>query len=234
VTASVLIAATGVTAPQPDVAFVSPLVIVPRFADMKRTMSGLGQWRTIALTSPHAVDGVVGALRALGHDVRALFGIKLAAVGDATAERLGQYGLSADLVAHGGGAELAREIIAADLPDPILHPRAADGRPELADALTAAGKRVEVALAYDSRPDAGALKAALLRHAAEPYAAIGFASPQGFAALLSTFGAQRLAGVRLGAIGATTAAAMTAAGFADVRVPERPSLEALIEVLRDV
>jgi uroporphyrinogen-III synthase len=216
-----------------EIEWVSPLVVTPRFADTKTALGQLAKVRTIALTSAHAVDAMVGGLRALGHDVRALFGIKLAAVGEATAARLGAHGLAADLVADGGGAELAREILSAQLPDPILHLRALDGRPELGDALVAAGRRVEVVAAYETTPDAHALRAARLRHAAEPYAAIGLTSPRGADALVDAFGGEaQLRKLHLGAIGPTTQASLAARGLRAV-VPERPSLEALITLLCD-
>ncbi len=219
------------------VEWLSPFTVTPRFAEMKRALGRLAEVRTIAFTSGHAVDALVGALRAMGHDVRALFGVRLAAVGPATARRLERYGLSADLVpsAAAGGEALARELIAAGpaaLPDPILLPRAADGRPELATLLVAAGRRVEVVAAYDVTPDAPALKRALMRHAAEPYAAIGFCSPRGVGALLDAFGGPtRLAGVQLGAIGETTRAALVERGLAVAVVPELPSAGALAAAL---
>jgi uroporphyrinogen III methyltransferase/synthase len=217
--------------PGVEIDWVSPLVVTPRFADTKRALGRLAEFRTIALTSVHAVDAMVGGLRALGHDVRALFGVRLAAVGGATAARLQSHGLDADLVAEGGGAELAAEIIAAQLPDAILHLRALDGRAELGDALVAAGKRVEIVAAYETSPDTHALKAARLRHAAEPYAAIGLSSPRGGTALVDAFGgAQRLAGLRIGAIGKTTQAALKAIGVDSV-VPDHPSLDALVRLL---
>jgi uroporphyrinogen III methyltransferase/synthase len=214
-----------------EIEWVSPLVVTPRFAEAKRALGRLAEFRSIALTSPHAVDAMVGALRALGHDVRALFGLKLCAVGDSTAIALGRHGLSADLIAEGGGAELAREMLSAHVADPVLFLRAADGRPELADVLGAGGLRVEVASAYETAPDGQAIKAALLRHASEPYAAIGLASPRGAEAIAVAFGVG-VRGVVLGAIGATTAAALSARKL-DALVPERPSLDALITLLCD-
>ena len=224
---------TTVTPDRRDLAHVdllAPLVVVPRFAEMKRALLGLGQVRTLALTSGHAVDALVGALLAIGHDVRALFGIRIAVVGEGTAERLLGHGLRADLVAQGGGADLAREIIAAGFEGPVLHPRAKDGRPELADALVAAGYAVDVAHAYETHPDGPAIKAALLRHHEAPYAAIGFTSPRGARAVLDVFG-DRLGTCAVGAIGPTTHDALVDAGLRDIIVPDAPSVLGLVEVL---
>ena len=184
-----LVVATGVDNGAAPHAFehtidrVAPLVVLPRFAEMKAAMARLASYRTIAMTSAHAVDALVGALRALGHDVRALFGIQLAVVGAATAARLERYGLSADLVADGGGEKLAQEILASACADPILYPRAADGHPALVDALTAAGRRIDPVAAYETRPDAAAIKTVLMKHAERPYAAFAFASPKGVNAI---------------------------------------------------
>lgn len=214
-----------------DVELLAPLIVVPRFAEMKRALVGLGRVRTLALTSGHAVDALVGALYATGHDVRALFGIRIAVVGEGTAERLQRHGLRADLVATGGGADLAREIVAAGFDGTVLYPRALEGRPELGDALRAAGLPVEVVHAYETHPDAPAIKAALLRHHAAPYAAVGFTSPRGAAAVLDVFG-DRLGACTIGAIGETTRAALVEAGLRNVLVPDVPSVVGLVEVLR--
>ena len=77
---------------------VSPLQVVPRFSAMKQALGRLDAVRVIALSSVHAVDALLGALTALGRDARALAGIKLAAVGEATARRLIELHLAADLV----------------------------------------------------------------------------------------------------------------------------------------
>jgi len=224
--------------PEPyELAWVSPLIVTPRFADTKQALARLAEVRTIALTSAHAVDSLIGALRALGHDVRSLFGIKLAVVGEATAAQLGTHGLSADLVAEGGGAELAHEIVAARLFDPILYLAAKDGRPELAEILIAAGLRVDRVAAYETSPDIQSLKAARLAHAATPYDGIAFCSPRGVDALVDVFGgAARLQNVKgrpiLGAIGETTLAALRTHGLTAL-VPARPSVKGVIALLAE-
>ncbi len=229
---AILIAATRQAAAHAEVDWVSPLVVVPRFAEMKRAVGHLAEFRSIALTSAHAVDALIGALRSVGHDVRALFGIRLAAVGEGTADRLARYGLVADVVAAGGGAALAAELLAGGVAAPVLLPRALDGREELELALRGAGHRVDVVTAYETTPDGPALKAALLKHASEPYRAFGFASPSGARALIDAFGGTgRLQGAIIGAIGATTAAALHELGFAEVVVPETASLDALVAAL---
>lgn len=229
--------ATDAPPPPYELDWVSPLVVTPRFAETKQALARLAEFRTVALTSGHAVDALIGGLRARGHDVRALFGIKLAVVGEGTAAQLGRYGLSADLVAEGGGAQLAQEILLARLFDPILYLAAKDGRPELGDVLVAAGLRVDVVAAYETSPDVQALKGARQRHAAAPYDAIAFCSPRGVDALVEVFGgAPRVRSAegrpRLGAIGPTTLAALERHGLS-ASVPTQPSVKGVIALLAE-
>lgn len=217
------------TSEDAEVVHVSPLTVVPRFAEVKRALGRLGELRAIAFASTHAVDAVVGALMALGHDVRALAGVKLAAVGEATARRLSDMHLSADLVASAGGEALAAEIVAGGLSGPVLLPRAAGGREDLNDRLRAAGLETVAVDAYDTIPDDAALAGAARAHRARPFDAVAFTSPKGVQAFLEVLGRPSLLeGARLGAIGETTAAALRAAGLSPDVVPERPDAAALL------
>ncbi|MGZ3438867.1 MAG: uroporphyrinogen-III C-methyltransferase, partial [Polyangia bacterium] len=122
-----------------DVVRVAPLTIVPRFADVKAAIARLAHARTIAFASAHAVDAFFGALANAGRDARSLAGVKLAAVGRATAARLAERSISADFVGDGGGADRAAALVAGGAEGPALVLGAHGGRPELADALAGAG-----------------------------------------------------------------------------------------------
>ena len=215
----------------------SPLAVVPRQAELKQALAQ--PLRAIAFASAHAVDALLGALAATGRDARALGGVRLAAVGQATARRLAERSLAADLVGDSGGAALAAEIVAARWEGPLLVLGAADGRPELADALEAAGVEVVRAAAYATLPDDGALAALARAHRARPFAAVAFTSPRGAEALLDVLGgAERLtvAGAPrplVGAIGETTRSALVARGLSVDVVPPAPSAVALVRALAD-
>ena len=216
-----------------DVVRVSPLTIVPRFADIKSALGRLSHARTIAFASAHAVDAFFGALVNAGRDARSLHGLQLAAVGRATAARLAERGLSADFVGEGGGTELAAALTAGGADGPALVLGAHGGRRELADALAGAGWTVEAVAAYDSVPDDAALAAAWKAHRARPFDAIGFTSPKGARALIDVAGGA-LAGVRVGAIGETTREALVAAGVTVDAVPATPDVAALIDALAKI
>jgi uroporphyrinogen III methyltransferase/synthase len=212
-----------------DVERVSPLQIVPRFAEVKQALAHLDEARTVAFVSAHAVDTFFAALTAADRDARALFGRKLAAVGRATAERLARHGLRADVVGDGGGGELGRALVA-EAAGPALVFGAAGGRSELADALAAAGWTVASVAAYDSVPDDAALARALKTHRIRPFDAIAFTSPRGADAFCDLAG-DTLGRVPLGAIGATTRAALVARGLTIAVTPDTPDVAALIDAL---
>jgi uroporphyrinogen III methyltransferase/synthase len=217
----------------------SPLAVVPRQAELKQVLAdATAPPRAIAFASAHAVDALLGALIAMGRDARALAGMRLAAVGQATARRLAERSLVADLVGDSGGAELAAEMLAARWEGPVLVLGAADGRPELADALAAGGLPVVRAAAYATIPDDAALAAVARSHRARPFAAIAFTSPRGAEALLDVLGGpERLVagGARplVGAIGETTRAALASRAVPVDVVAPSPSAVALVQALAD-
>jgi uroporphyrinogen III methyltransferase/synthase len=72
-------------------------------APMERAVKGLhdGKYAWVAFTSVNAVKAVREKLEEYGLDARALSGVKVAAVGDATAGALLDFGIRADLVPSG-------------------------------------------------------------------------------------------------------------------------------------
>ncbi|WP_028643418.1 uroporphyrinogen-III synthase [Nocardioides sp. URHA0020] len=70
---------------------------------MDKAVRGLveGRYEWIAFTSVNAVKAVREKFEEYGLDARAFSGLKIAAVGDKTAEAIGQWGLRADLVPSG-------------------------------------------------------------------------------------------------------------------------------------
>lgn len=61
-------------------------------------LMNLAAWDWVVFTSANGVAGFVRRLRALGRDLRALGGVKLAAIGPKTAAALGEYHLEPDVV----------------------------------------------------------------------------------------------------------------------------------------
>jgi uroporphyrinogen III methyltransferase/synthase len=63
-----------------------------------RAIDRLNTYQWLVFTSANGVQAFLGRLRQRGKDLRALGGLRLAVIGPATAEALGQYHLQADLV----------------------------------------------------------------------------------------------------------------------------------------
>ncbi len=112
--------------------------------------AGHPYYRWAAFTSANGVDAFWDALRKEGMDARAFGGVRIAAIGPATAAALERRGLTPDLVPD----EYVAEALAAALQptlragDRVLLPRAAEARAVLVDALSAMGVAVDEVPAY--------------------------------------------------------------------------------------
>ena len=125
-------------------------------APMERVVRGLvgGRYAWVAFTSANAVRAVREGLEASGLDARALNGVRLAAVGDATAEALAAFGVRADLLPSG---QQSSEGLLADFPDHdpdldlldrVLLPRADIATETLAAGLKVRGWAIDDVTAY--------------------------------------------------------------------------------------
>jgi uroporphyrinogen-III synthase len=188
-------------------------------------------WAVFA--SGQGVEHTVARLEALGLPRGQLADLRLACVGAATAARLEALVRAPDLVpteATGAAlaACLARHVRGAE----VLVPRVAEGRPELVDGLLAAGARVTAPVAYRNLPAPPATLAPLGDLLADgAVQAVAFASPSAVRSVVAALGprAALLGRVLLGAIGPTTAAALTEAGLRPGAVPAVHSAGALAD-----
>jgi uroporphyrinogen III methyltransferase/synthase len=121
----------------------------------------LSSYDLVCLTS---ANGVHALFARLGRDARAFAGVRVAAVGPATAQALREHGILADVVAERYVAESLVSAIA-DLPvKRALLAQAKDARDVLAQALRARGADVDVLALYETLP--AALSPQALRAAA--------------------------------------------------------------------
>ena len=110
-----------------------------------------GEFDWVVFASVNAVDAFVNRLLEGPQDVRCLNGVKLCAVGPATAERLAKHGLKVDLTPPEYRADaVLRELSAkTDVKGlRFLLPRADIGRDVLADELRKQGAQVTEVVAY--------------------------------------------------------------------------------------
>jgi len=137
-------------------------------AALARAMKALraGEYAWAAFTSANGVDATWDALVAAGGDARAFGGVRIAAIGPATAAALEEHGLRADVVAREFvGEGLAKAMLAKMKGGArggargetirrgrVLLARAAKARDVLPEALRKAGWQVDVVAAYESHP----------------------------------------------------------------------------------
>jgi uroporphyrinogen III methyltransferase/synthase len=139
---------------------------------MRKAVSGLvqGRYQWVAFTSANAVRSVREGLEDVGLDPRALAGVKIAAVGDATVEALREWGLFCDLKPD--VAMSSEELAKAwppydpqlDFLDRVLLPRADIATEALVSGLKAKGWAVDEVTAYRTvraQPPADTVKAAV-------------------------------------------------------------------------
>jgi uroporphyrinogen III methyltransferase/synthase len=146
--------------------------IEPRLTDpaVGKAVAALaaGSFEIVCLTSPNGAELLVQALADAGHDVRALAGTTLAAIGPGTAAALARHGLRPEVVPGRSVAEaLAEELIRRDVAGRrILLARAADARDVLPEELGRAGASVEVVALYETvREELGEAERAAIAHA---------------------------------------------------------------------
>ena len=121
------------------------------YAPLDNACAEIDRFDWIVFSSGNAVDAFIGRLLASPLDLRALNGVKLSAVGPATAERLARHGLKVDVVP----AEYRAEALVQALSPSgdarglkVFLPRGDIGRDIVADELRKQGADVTEAIAY--------------------------------------------------------------------------------------
>jgi uroporphyrinogen III methyltransferase/synthase len=192
----------------------------------------------IVFTSANAVQFFFARLYALGYDARILPGVRLGAVGKATAQALAGYHLKADFVpSRFTGLDWASEV--GDLTGQrVLLPRSEIAPPDLVRALQAKGAQVETAVAYSvaaAEPDMQVLQALVEGH----IDVVVLFSPSALRGLLGMLepvaGAEQsreiLNRLATACVGPTTAAAAQEAGIQVRLVAREFTVEGLVESL---
>ena len=120
-----------------------PAIVVrePRnWGPVDAALERLSSYDWLVFSSANGVRGLLDRLVATGRDLRGLGGLRLAAIGPATAHALAEYHLRTDLQPHRYQAEdLAADLGRQAVGQRFLLARASRGREVLADDLQAAG-----------------------------------------------------------------------------------------------
>jgi len=195
---------------------------------LERAASELALYDWIAFTSANAVEAFLplsgGALPPR---------LRIAAVGPATAEALRAWEIAPHLTARTADAEgLASELAPhVGRRRRVLLPQAADARPTLFDALTAAGAEAVAVVAYGKRLPPEAPRRAAELFSTSPLGWVTFTSPRivrHFAELFESDWDRRRGELRAASIGPVTSAELRRQGVEPAAEAARPGDEEMV------
>jgi len=202
------------------------------FARLDRAIARSAEFDWIVFSSANGVDAFVGRVCAAGGDVRALGPARLAAIGPATAQRLADYHLRADVAPPTHRAEcLAAALAPAARDKRFLLVRASRGRETLAEGLAAAGALVEQVVAYRSLDVAQADPGIAASLAAGQIDWVTVTSSAIARSLVRLFG-QSLAKARLASISPVTSQTLRELGFEPAAEATTYTMSGLVAAIR--
>lgn len=219
-----------------------PTIAIRPAADYSRldqAIQRLGEYAWLIFTSVNGVEHFWQRLTLAALDSRALAGVKVAAIGPATASALAARGISADFVPEKYVAESTAAGLLARVGGDmrglrVLLPRAARARELLPQELAQAGALVDVAAAYETVPAAQGREEVLASLAKGEISCIAFASSSTVENFLASVPPSALGGPRspvLAAIGPITADALAARGLRAQIMPQDYTIPALVEAI---
>lgn len=131
--------------------------IVPAadYAPLQQAISNIDSYKWLVLTSSNGVEYFFEQLTKAGKDSRSLYGVKIAAIGSATAKALVAHGITADLVPSAYKAEELADALQQNITsgDKVLIARAKVAREVLPERLRELGAQVDVVTAYETVTD---------------------------------------------------------------------------------
>jgi uroporphyrinogen III methyltransferase/synthase len=209
----------------------------PSWAPLDAALEELSSFTWAIFTSVNGVAMVDRRLAARGRSWTDLAGLRVAAIGPATAAALRRQGIAPDLVPDEYRAEGLVEGLRGRIgpADHVLLPRAARTRDVLVRELSRLGARVREVPAYVTRgveTGGGDLRAALDRGAVDAVTLTSSSTARHFARLLGPDACRRgLAGVAIACIGPVTAATAAEHGLVATVMPREYTIPALVGAL---
>ncbi len=213
---------------------------LPDCAELDKAVAALHSYDWCIFTSVNGVRHFWRRLRHAGKDSRALGGLRVAAIGPATADALRERGIEPDFIPGRYVAEGVLEGLLAREDGDVkgrrfLLPRAARAREVLPDELRRAGAVVDVIPVYETVPAQDRKDDVLERLAAGTLSCVTFGSSSTVENFLSLIPAATLKAhpeTKLAAIGPVTAETLRAHGLPCDIMPEEYTIPALVDALQ--
>ena len=205
-------------------------------APLREQLDSLSSYAWLIFTSRNGVELFWENLLTSGRDARSLSGIRIAAVGPATAGALLERGIAVDVIPDRFVAEglLARLSERNDVRGSrILYVTAEGAREVLPEGLTKLGAEVEVIPLYRSTPDGAGSGRLVKRIEAGEVDFVTFTSASGVRAFVDAVGADLAQRIPAASIGPQTSEALRDAGI-EIRFEAKEStIDGLVEAITD-
>ncbi|WP_273525257.1 uroporphyrinogen-III C-methyltransferase [Mailhella massiliensis] len=206
------------------------------YGELDEAVANLSRYGWLVFTSVNGVRFFRERLHALKLDVRALHGVKVAAIGPATAKAVEAMGVYADLVPSSYVAEgVAEAMLKLGMKGQrVLLPRAREAREVLPEALRAAGAEVDVITAYENVPSEENREEVMKALEEGRLDCVTFGSSstvRNFLASIPMETLQKHPEVRFAAIGPVTAKTMHEMGMNVDIQPEQFTIPALVDAV---
>jgi len=204
---------------------------------LDRAIDRLSRYQWIIFTSANGVNFFMKRLIEMGKDIRELKGVRICAIGPATAAKIEALGIRVDLVPD---SFISEGIVKAFqntyiTGNRILLPRAEAARDVIPDGLAKLGAKVDVVTAYrtvNSGKNRSELEELIKERKVD---VITFTSPSTVTHFMEIMGREFVlpSQVRVACIGPVTAAAVRNAGMKIDILQERYTIPALVEALAE-
>ncbi len=203
------------------------------YSELDTALAKLSEYDWIVFASANAVHAVHDRLRVAGSDSRALHGVRVAAIGPATADAIETYGIVADLVPKTATSQgLAEALSSEDVRGRrVLLPRADIATRELPEMLNALGADVTQVTAYRTVvPEESRDRAAdAIRAGIDVATFTSSSTVRNLLRLLNDD--ESLAGTKIACIGPSTASTAGRFGLKVDIVAKTPTIEGLAQAL---
>lgn len=203
---------------------------------LRESFSNLSDYSWLIFTSRNGVELFWENLLTSGRDARTLTGLKIAAVGPATAAALLERGIAVDVIPERFVAEGLLEKLG-DRDDVtnsrVLYVTAEGAREMLPDGLRELGAAVDVIPIYRSTPDGAGAAKLVKRINAGGVDLVTFTSGSGVRGFVDAVGAEIAQGLRGASIGPQTSDALRAAGIEVAIEAKESTIEGLVDAIVD-
>ena len=203
-------------------------------SQLRDTISRIGEYQWLVFTSQNAVAIFWEQLLGAGCDARALAGVKVSAVGPATAGALLEHGITVDTIPERFVAEALLEVMGArdDVAGSrVLYVTAEGAREVLPSGLRALGAEVDVVQAYRSiGDDAGSARLGRSIESGKVHL-VTFTSASAVRAYVDAVGAELAARVPAASIGPQTSEALRTAGIEVRYEAQESTIDGLVSAI---